>query len=97
MKDYSDAIEFMKSEMTKQTEPFHRFYLAAIEAMEIVTPMEPVRDDAYIHCPGCGKEYTYRNNSEIVCGKRICNACGQHMAWGKGSEEDDGSKTRRII
>lgn len=86
MEDYSESIAYLRQEMTKQTEPHQKPYADAIEAMEIVTTAEPVRDGAYLHCPRCGKEYTYRNRSEIKRGKRICNACGQHMVWG---ESDD--------
>lgn len=86
MKDYSESIAYLRQEMTKQTEPHQKPYVDAIEAMEIVTPAEPVRDGAYLHCPRCGKEYTYRNRSEIKRGKRICNACGQHMVWGEADD-----------
>ena len=86
MKDYSGAIEFMKSEMLKQTEPFHKFYLAAIEAMESKSPTQAEYTKDYVICPGCDKVLTHRYPGEKRKGTRICNACGQHMVWGEADD-----------
>lgn len=84
MKDYSKSIAYMKQEKFKHTEPHQIPYADAIEAMELVNPIEVTnRTTAYLCCPRCGKEFTYRGLMEFEHGTRICNACGQHMKWGK--------------
>ncbi len=82
--------------MAKQTEPHRKPYLDAIEAMEFRNPMKVLdRTSVYLHCPRCGKEFTYRGQNEFKHGERICNRCGQCMMWGdERGEKDDSDKKR---
>lgn len=91
MKNYKEAIKYMHQEKLKQTEPFQKFYDEAIEAMKRLSPQVPPVAGAYIICPTCRKQYALRSQSEIYQGERICNNCGQHMAWNViGGEQVDG-------
>lgn len=86
MKDYSESIAYMRQRKQEQTESHQTPYSDAIEAMELCQPQEPKRNGAYLYCPRCGKEYTYRTQAEFIRGERWCNACGQFMVWGREGE-----------
>lgn len=83
MKDYSQSISYMRGEMAKQSKTHQRRYLDVIEAMERLNPTEPRRDNTSpnMFCSHCGKEFWFRNEGDRKHGERVCNNCGQHMAW----------------
>lgn len=93
MYDYSNSITYLKQEKVKHTKPHQKPYDDAIKAMELLTPIDITNErSAYIICPKCKKEFTYRNMYEQKNGgSRICNVCGQHMMWkGVGEKYDRG-------
>ena len=89
MKDYTQSIAYMRGERGKQSEAHRKMYDDAIDAMEHLNPMEPIMKagDPKMHCPRCDKAFDFRNTAEIYSeGERICNNCGQHMAWKRGEK-----------
>ncbi len=83
MKDYSQSISYMRGEMAKQSAAHQHRYLDAIEAMERLNPTEPRHDNTSpnMFCSNCGKEYCFRSIGDRKHRERVCNNCGQHMAW----------------
>ena len=83
MKNYTRSILYMRGERPKQSEAHRQYYTDAIEAMKRLNPTEPLRisTSPNMFCPHCKKEYRYRSIGDKKVGERVCNNCGQHMAW----------------